>query len=98
MTRLLVYVFLSASSKDRPTILAAYTHDSHVVTLTCVDENGVRIAAKFYDELDSGREIESAVRLSNGDYTVIFTAENETSVSCGVDIDRRSDPLPIVGK
>ena len=83
--------------QDRPTISVAYTEDGPVVTLTC-EQNGNRIDAKFYDELAGGREIESAVRQPSGDYQIIFTPENETNVTCGMNSTGKSDPLPIVGE
>ena len=65
--------------------------------LTC-EQGGRKITARFYDELAGGREIESAVRLPSGDYAIVFMAENETNVTCGMDSSRKSDLLPIVGK
>ena len=80
----------------KPKILAGYEINGPIVTLTC-EQNGSKITAKFYDELDSGREIESAVQLPSGDYEIIFTPENETVVTCGMDKSKRSDILLIVG-
>ena len=65
--------------------------------LTC-KKGGRKINAKFYDEFAGGKEIESAEQLPSGDYAIIFTVENETNVTCGVDSSRKSAPLPIVGK